>query len=88
MCRVKAERNEQFAKRMSREDRLTKHQREIAKEKNMRIRDAFDMANLGHFKRCFPHEDKVIFERVNWFPYVVFANKIRQASTTLDFALQ
>jgi len=62
MFRIKSERAEQFTKRMSKEDRLNKAEKEHKKDKLMQARDLFEGQNLGGYRRVYPSENQVILK--------------------------
>lgn len=56
--KVKTERAEQFSKRMHKDLGLSSKQKQDIKQKHMQLRDAFEAAHPGNFKRVFPSESE------------------------------
>lgn len=52
--KTKSESAEQFSKRMHKDGRMTKQMKDELRAKHMKERDAYELANLGHFNRCYP----------------------------------
>lgn len=44
---------------MTKDDRLTKQQKEMFKEKCIKEKDQYEKANLGNYRRCYPSENEV-----------------------------
>ena len=57
VVRTKSESAEQFSKRMHKDGRMTKQMKDELRAKHMKERDAYELANLGHFNRCYPSQD-------------------------------
>jgi hypothetical protein len=65
---------------------MNKHDRELLKKKHMKVRDQFEIANCGKFRRCFPHEDKVSLTLD--YSFLVTPSEVRQTVAALDDAPQ